>query len=33
MSGKKLTVDAELEKLQRETFGYFWHEANPANGS
>ena len=32
MSGKKLTVDAELEKLQRETFGYFWHETNPANG-
>ena len=28
----KLTVDAELEKLQRETFGYFLHEANPANG-
>lgn len=21
-----------LEKLQRETFAYFWHEANPANG-
>ncbi len=32
MSGKKLTVDAELEKLQRETFGYFLHETNPANG-
>ena len=32
MSGRKLTVDAELEKLQRETFGYFWHETNPANG-
>ena len=28
----KLTVDAELEKLQRETFGYFLHETNPANG-
>ena len=24
--------DAELEKLQRETFGYFLHETNPANG-
>jgi hypothetical protein len=24
--------DAELETLQRETFGYFVHEANPANG-
>ena len=32
MSSKELTVDAELEKLQRETFGYFWHETNPANG-
>jgi hypothetical protein len=29
---RKLTVDAELEKLQRETFGYFLHETNPANG-
>jgi len=29
---KKLTVDKELELLQRETFGYFLHEANPANG-
>jgi len=25
-------VDAELEKLQRETFDYFLHETNPANG-
>jgi hypothetical protein len=32
MSGGELTVDAELEKLQRETFGYFLHETNPANG-
>jgi hypothetical protein len=32
MRSGKLTVDAELEKLQRETFGYFLHEANPANG-
>jgi len=32
MSSKKLTVDAGLEKLQRETFGYFLHETNPANG-
>ena len=30
--GKRRTVDAELEKLQRETFGYFVHETNPANG-
>jgi len=29
---KKLIADAELEKLQRETFGYFLHETNPANG-
>jgi hypothetical protein len=32
MSHNTLTVDAELEKLQRETFGYFLHETNPANG-
>ena len=32
MSTVKLTVDAELEKLQRESFGYFLHETNPANG-
>jgi hypothetical protein len=32
MSSAKLTVDAELDKLQRETFGYFLHETNPANG-
>ena len=24
--------DTELESLQRETFDYFVHEANPANG-
>ena len=32
MIRKKLTVDAELEKLQRESFDYFLHETNPANG-
>ena len=32
MSSKKLTVDAELVKLQRESFNYFLHETNPANG-
>lgn len=32
MSSKKLTADAELEKLQRETFEYFLHETNPSNG-
>ncbi len=32
MSSKKLTVDAELEKLQHESFNYFLHESNPANG-
>ena len=26
------TVDATLEKLQQESFSYFLHEANPANG-
>ena len=28
----KLAVDAELQKLQHQTFGYFLHETNPANG-
>ena len=32
MITKKLTVDGELEKLQRESFEYFLHETNPANG-
>lgn len=32
MSSKKSSVDAGPEKLQRESFGYFWHETNPANG-
>lgn len=32
MSSQKLTVDAELEKLQRDSFKYFLHEANQANG-
>lgn len=32
MSSKKLTIDAELEKLQQDTFEYFLHETNPSNG-
>ena len=32
MSTKKLTVDAELERLQHDSFKYFLHETNPANG-
>src|SRR3990172_3059024 len=32
MSSNKLTVDAELEKLQFESFKYFLHETNRANG-
>ena len=32
MNSKKLTVNEELEKLQRESFDYFLHETNPANG-
>ncbi len=28
MIRKKLTVDEELEKLQRESFDYFLHETN-----
>ena len=30
--GTETSVDAELQNLQRETFGYFLHETNPANG-
>ncbi len=29
---KKLTIEAALEKLQHESFGYFLNEANPVNG-
>ena len=25
-------IDAELKKLQRDSFGYFLHETNPTNG-
>ncbi len=32
MSGKRLAIEAELELLQRESFSYFVHETNPANG-
>jgi hypothetical protein len=32
MGLKKLTIDAELEKLQRESFDYFLHESNAVNG-
>jgi len=32
MSSKKPTLDAELEKLQHESFYYFLDETNPANG-
>jgi hypothetical protein len=32
LRGKKLTSAAELENLQRESFSYFVHETNPANG-
>ncbi len=28
----KLSIDAALDKLQRDTFGYFLHETNSANG-
>jgi hypothetical protein len=28
----RLSTDAELRLLQHETFGYFLHESNPANG-
>src|SRR5665213_1060539 len=26
------TINAELEKVQRESFSYFLHETNPVNG-
>ena len=32
MKAATLTVDVELEKLQRQTFEYFLHETNPVNG-
>ena len=32
MSSKKLTVDPELEALQRKTPGYLLHETDPVNG-
>ncbi len=32
MSRRELTIEAELESLQLETFGYFLHETNPVNG-
>ena len=32
MTNTKLAVDAELNTLQRDTFDYFLHETNPANG-
>lgn len=32
MKSNNLAVDAELEKLQHESFNYFLHETNPVNG-
>ena len=32
MNRKKLTIEAELEIIQRESFSYFMHETNLANG-
>jgi hypothetical protein len=32
VSGETPGIDADLDKLQRDTFGYFLHETNPANG-
>ncbi len=32
MSSGKLTIEAELEKLQHKSFSYFLHETNPDNG-
>jgi len=30
--GTQLTIEAELEIIQRASFSYFLHETNPANG-
>ena len=32
MNGRKLNAEAEMEKLQHESFSYFLHETNPDNG-
>jgi hypothetical protein len=32
LSGETPGIDADLDKLQRDTFGYLLHETNPANG-
>ena len=32
MSDRKQGIEAELENLQRDSFNYFVHETNPANG-
>ena len=32
MSNRRPISEPELETLQRETFDYFLHEANPSNG-
>ena len=32
MSSRALTADAELGKLQHDSFSYFLHETNPVNG-
>lgn len=32
MNQKRYNSDNQLEKLQKQTFSYFWNEARPANG-
>ncbi len=32
MSSHRPSVEAEMNRLQHESFSYFWHEANPENG-
>lgn len=32
MSREKPSVDAQLEKLQHQSFDYFLYETNPVNG-
>ena len=32
MTSKRLPIELELQNLQRQSFDYFLHETNPANG-
>lgn len=32
MDRKKYSLEAQLDKLQKQTFNFFWHESNPRKG-